>query len=236
MSTTAVYSHNPIAPSDFDRFGLVGHEKAQGIPSYLVSQSQREERVEFSTIESPFEKIAPHSSNVITHPEGCFMYYRDNVVSPQPVGNAHLVLADEIICGCETWVAAADTTVFLDLKGTRVDYYVATNQPKTIVWASGQLPESFQDTTSTKRELEYWAHTENFPGPRFATEQDLQLLRNTLASYAIDAATSEGSTSPMSVLQIQMHLRTLDSFDTSGVHQTYAIGECFIRVPSNSKY
>jgi hypothetical protein len=181
-----------------------------------------------STIGSPFEKILPHSSHFITHPEGGVMHYRDNVVSPQPVGNAHLVLSDEILRGCEAWVATTSATVFLDLGGTRVDYYVAAHQQRTIVWMHGHLPESFQEAASTKHELEYWAHVENFPGPRFTTEQDLQLLKNTLASYAIDGATSEGSTSPMSVLQIQMHLRTLDSFNTPGLYQTYAIGKRFI--------
>ncbi|CAE7177156.1 unnamed protein product [Rhizoctonia solani] len=65
---------------------------------------------------------------------------------------------------------------------------------------------------------------ENFPGPRFSTPEDLCLLKEVLASNAIDALTSEGSTSPMSVQQIHAHLKSLESFSSSGdAHQTYAV-------------
>lgn len=71
---------------------------------------------------------------------------------------------------------------------------------------------------------------ENFPGPRFSTPEDIRLLKHVLAANAIDALTSDGSTSPMSPEQIQTHLAMLDKFSTEGdVYQTYAIGmiSCF---------
>ncbi|KAH7329840.1 hypothetical protein B0J17DRAFT_209104 [Rhizoctonia solani] len=65
---------------------------------------------------------------------------------------------------------------------------------------------------------------ENFPGPRYSTPDDLSSLKHVLSSNAIDALTSEGSTPPMSVQQIQTHLKSLESFSNSrDVHQTYAV-------------
>ncbi|ELU36155.1 hypothetical protein AG1IA_09815 [Rhizoctonia solani AG-1 IA] len=65
---------------------------------------------------------------------------------------------------------------------------------------------------------------ENFPGPRFSTPDDLRLLKHVLSSNAIDVLTSDGSTSPMSVQQIQTHLKSLEVFSSGGdIYQTYAV-------------
>ncbi|KAG8709323.1 hypothetical protein FRC09_000736 [Ceratobasidium sp. 395] len=65
---------------------------------------------------------------------------------------------------------------------------------------------------------------ENFPGPLFSSPKDRQNLVNVLASSAVDASTSDGSTCPMSVEQIDKGLQMLKSFgDEVDINQTYAI-------------
>ncbi|KAG9080039.1 hypothetical protein FRC06_007140 [Ceratobasidium sp. 370] len=98
------------------------------------------------------------------------------------------------------------------------------HESKMITWIDYQLPESFTDATPAKHDHEYWIHMENFPGPFFASPQDRQNLVNVMASLAVDASTSDGSTSPMSVEQIEKGLQMVNSFgDEVDINQTYSI-------------
>ncbi|KAG8764780.1 hypothetical protein FRC12_007895 [Ceratobasidium sp. 428] len=112
--------------------------------------------------------------------------------------------------------------------GASTRYYLVNHSAKTITWAGNELPSSIsaaepQRAQNMLRE-EYWMHLENFPAPVSASVKDLQDLKVVLASLAVDASTSDGSTSPFSAAQIQEFLLLLNTFsDTIGVFQTYTI-------------
>ncbi|KAL5638208.1 hypothetical protein ACGC1H_005046 [Rhizoctonia solani] len=221
-SLPASYTLNPKAPTEFDRFGPVHCVK---IDNELVSAlaASGENPLARSTISTSI-RGSTRSVGTIIHPEGGPISYRSCIVSTQNLTDAHVAIAGHILDRCERSSDNAEITVFLYILGRQIDYYVVDHDSKAIIWVSGQVPESFKGAIRAKHEHEYWIHMENFPGPRFSTSEDLCLLKEVLASNAIDALTSEGSTSPMSVQQIQTHLKSLELFSSSGdVQQTYAV-------------
>lgn len=222
FSRTMIYTFNPIAPGKVDRYAPVDYEELKySSDSFCMPFIIDADK----SGPTPSSLHSPQLCDRLVHPEGSIFYYFQNIISTQPIIDTHISLAEEIFRDCETWITRADTTIFLDLKSDQANYYVVVHQSKSITWACGKSPESFQRATGPQLEMEYWLHVENFPGPRFTAPQDLQTLKNVLSSYAIDAATSDGSTSPMSARQIEGHIRQLDSFSTEPeIHQTYAIG------------
>lgn len=223
MSSPSAYSLNPVAPGDVDRF-TVANIRIESGPQYRLPVSRSKcDPSQASNVS--LVSLSVLAVGKLVHPEGSVIFSHGNVVSSQPLTEAHLSLAEFILGECDGSVAEAEAvTVFVELRSWQANYYVVVHESKSIVWAA-ESPDSFQDATSTKHEHEYWIHMENFPGPHFSTPGDLQLLKNVLASNAIDVATSDGSTSPMSVQQIETNLKQLDQFSTEGnIHQTYAIG------------
>ncbi|CAE6507325.1 unnamed protein product [Rhizoctonia solani] len=216
MSLPASHPLNPIAPTEFDRFTPVSYVK---IDNNLVSALSDSQGNHLARVHGSSQSVG-----TVVHPEGGPFSYRSYIVSTQNITDAHVAIAGRILDQCETLSKSAEITVFLYIVGQQVDHYVVDHESKTIIWASGKAPESFKGAIRAKHEHEYWIHMENFPGPRFSTPEDLRLLKEILASYAIDVLTSEGSTSPMSVQQIQTHLKSLESFSSSGdVYQTYCV-------------
>ncbi|KAG9085571.1 hypothetical protein FRC07_013344, partial [Ceratobasidium sp. 392] len=99
----------------------------------------------------------------------------------------------------------------------RIRYYLANHVTKAITWAHGDSIPNAVPTTDPQRAQnmlceEYWMHMENFPAPVSASAEDLHQLKSVLASLAVDASTSDGSTSPFSPAQIQEFLATLNTF------------------------
>ncbi|CAE6425775.1 unnamed protein product [Rhizoctonia solani] len=214
LSLPASYTLSAKAPTEFDRFTPVNYVKVDNelVAALAVS----------STIVSTHGST--QSVGIIVHPEGGLISHHGCVVSTQNLTDAHVAIAGHILEQCEVSSEGAEITVFVYIMGRQIDYYVVDHKPKAIIWAAEQIPESFKGATRAKHEHEYWIHMENFPGPRFSTPGDLCLLKSVLSSNAIDALTSEGSTSPMSVQQIQTHLKSLESLSSSGdIHQTYAV-------------
>ncbi|CAE7100616.1 unnamed protein product [Rhizoctonia solani] len=149
---------------------------------------------------------------VIAHPEGPILSYRGCIVSTQDVTDTHVATARLIV---KNWENLVEATVFLEVLGRQINYYVVDHKTKRILWIAGQDPESFNGATRARHEQEYWIHMENFPGPRFSTPEDLRLLKRALVSNPIDVLTSEGSASP---------LDSLEMFSNTGdAHQTYAV-------------
>ncbi|KAF8608094.1 hypothetical protein BDV93DRAFT_541468 [Ceratobasidium sp. AG-I] len=217
------YTLNPVLPSSIDRFTTGKCDEFKG-SSYGSCASFN---VSSSSSRTPPSQLCDR----FIHPEGSIFYHLQNIVSTQEVTNAHICLVEEVLRNCEAWVANADITIVLDLKGNGADYYVVVHQSKSVVWAHGKAPKFFSSTTNTQLELEYWLHTENFPGPWFTTPEDMQLLKNALSSYAADVATSDGSTSPLSAKQLESHIRTLDSFSPEReINQTYAIARLWTMI------
>ncbi|CCO31754.1 hypothetical protein BN14_05804 [Rhizoctonia solani AG-1 IB] len=217
----APYVLNAKAPTEFDRFTAVHSIKIKEpaltlaiIPKSPVTSSTVTVSIRGST----------WLRGTVVHPEGGPIFYSDCVVSTQTLTDVHSTIANYILDQCSASTETAEITIFIYILGRQIDYYVIDHESKSIIWANGQVPESFKGATRAKHEHEYWIHLENFPGPHFSTPGDLRLLKDVLSSYAIDSLTSEGSTSPMSVQQIQTHLKSLESFSSNGdIHQTYAV-------------
>ncbi|KAH7312139.1 hypothetical protein B0J17DRAFT_711276 [Rhizoctonia solani] len=221
-SLPAPFTLNAKTPTEFDRFSPVHFIK---IDSELASALS-------ISAQSPLARSAiavsingsTRSVGTIVHPEGGPISFRGCVVSTQNLTDTHVAIAGHILDRCERSTEALEISVFIYILGRQIDYYVVDHESKEIIWVAGQVPESFSDATRAKHEHEYWIHMENFPGPRYSSPDDLSSLKHVLSSNAIDALTSEGSTSPMSVQQIQAHLKSLESFSNSrDVHQTYAV-------------
>ncbi|CAE6434941.1 unnamed protein product [Rhizoctonia solani] len=221
VTLPAPYTLNAKTPTEFDRFTPVHSIKIDELVSALEISPR-------TPIARSMVTVSVHgttrSTGTVVHPEGGSISYRDGIVSTQTLTDAHATIADHILDQCEGSTEDAEITVFIYVLGRQIDYYVVDHESKSIIWADGQVPESFKGATRAKHEHEYWVHMENFPGPRFSTPEDLRLLKDVLSSNAIDALTSEGSTSPMSVQQIHTHLKSLESFSNSGdIYQTYAV-------------
>ncbi|KAG8725795.1 hypothetical protein FRC11_001488, partial [Ceratobasidium sp. 423] len=216
------YTLNAKAPTECDRFTPVNYVKVDSeLPPGLATDT--DSTLARSTV-AVSTRGSTQSLGTIVHPEGGLISYRGCIVSTQNLTGAHVALAVLILDQCGRSAEDAEITVFTYIMGCQVDYYVVDHEAKIIVWTDGQVPESFKGATCAKHEHEYWIHMENFPGPRFSTPEDLRSLKHVLSSNAIDALTSEGSTSPMSVQQIQTHLKSLESFSGSGdIHQTYVV-------------
>jgi hypothetical protein len=207
------YTLSAVAPTEVDRFAVLNY-----IPSGRDSALSLPRKVGASS---------PHTiGKSVVHPEGSLIYSNDKLVSCQPITSAHISLGLHIISQCGESVAEATATVFVELRDrSQANYYVVAHASKAILWIDGQMPGSFSGATPSKHEHEYWIHMENFPGPCYSTPGDRQTLMNVMASTSVDAATSDGSTSPMSVQQIETNLKMLDSFGSEvDIHQTYAIG------------
>ncbi|CAE6490340.1 unnamed protein product [Rhizoctonia solani] len=218
----APYTLNAKAPTEFDRFTPVNYVKVDNdLASALgvTTDNPLSQSMIAVTIRDSIQSLG-----TIVHPEGGLISYRGCIVSTQNLTDTHVAIAAHIVEKCDGYAKDAEITIFIYIMSRQVDYYVVDHKARTIVWADGQAPESFEGATRAKHEHEYWIHMENFPGPRFSTPEDLCLLKDVLSSNANDALTSEGSTSPMSVPQIQAHLTFLESFSgASGIHQTYAV-------------
>ncbi|KAJ1305910.1 hypothetical protein OPQ81_010629 [Rhizoctonia solani] len=221
-SLQAPFTLNAKTPTEFDRFSPVHYVKIDNelASSLAVNGGNPLARSAISVSLCGSNR----SAGIIIHPEGGPISYRGCIVSTQNLTEAHATIASHILDQCELSSENAEVTLFIYILGCQIDYYVVDHDSKAIIWAAGRVPESFKGATRAKHEHEYWIHMENFPGPRFSTPEDLCLLKRVLSSNAIDALTSEGSTSPMSVQQIQTHLKSLESFGSSGnIHQTYAV-------------
>ncbi|KAG8707547.1 hypothetical protein FRC09_001770, partial [Ceratobasidium sp. 395] len=218
MIDSKLHSVQPCLPGDYDRFSVQIHESrpAASQPWVVVHKST------VSTY-----KCVTDETELFTaiHPEGSIIHYASCVVSNRPVDRSLEELGRQLLeragleeCG----------TAFVMSDGPSIRYYLANHAAKTIAWAGGDAPSSVstadpQRAQNILRE-EYWVHVENFPAPVSASAKDLGELKAVLASLAVDASTSDGSTSPFSAAQIQEFLLLLNTFsDTTGVFQTYTI-------------
>ncbi|KAF8706871.1 hypothetical protein RHS03_04765, partial [Rhizoctonia solani] len=217
----ASYTLSAKTPAEFDRFAPVHSIKVDEFESALSIRPNHQfvpSTVAISTYNSA------QAIGSIVHPEGGPISYRGCIVSTQIVTDVYVTIGNHILDQCDLSKENAGITIFVQIQGCQIDYYVVDHDSKAIIWAGGDVPKSFKGATRAKHEHEYWIHMENFPGPRFSTPDDLRLLKHVLSSNAIDVLTSDGSTSPMSVQQIQTHLKSLEVFSSGGdIYQTYAV-------------
>lgn len=227
-------------PGDYDRF------KIQTIPTSCRGVDINDKTwviLRNSAKPGPAEPprvIGELDSEDNTHPEGSIAHSSGLVVSNVPVtesleelGNSILEKAGFEICGSKP-----RATVFLmpDEKGPRVQYYITDHSARTVLWAGGDdvpNPIAAMEHSRARNILreEYWVHMENFPAPVPATMKDLEELKAVLGSLAIDAATSDGSTSPFTPGQIQEFLAILNTFKGNlGTLQTYAIARLWCMI------
>ncbi|CAE6475741.1 unnamed protein product [Rhizoctonia solani] len=217
----ASYTLSAKTPAEFDRFAPVHSIKVDEFESALSIRPNHQ-------FVPPTVAISTYNSaqaiGTVVHPEGGPISYRGCIVSTQIVTDVYVTIGDHILDQCDLSKENAEITIFVQIQGCQIDYYVVDHDSKAIIWAGGDVPKSFKGATRARHEHEYWIHMENFPGPRFSTPDDLRLLKHVLSSNAIDVLTSDGSTSPMSVQQIQTHLKSLEVFSSGGdIYQTYAV-------------
>jgi hypothetical protein len=104
------------------------------------------------------------------------------------------------------------------------------------MWADGDGIPAAVSTAEPQRAQnmlceEYWMHMENFPAPVSASVEDLRQLKVVLASMAIDASTSDGSTSPFTPAQIQGFISMLNTFSGKiETFQTYTIARLWCMI------
>lgn len=218
-SPSCTLTFNPKTPVEVNRLALLTSTQINN-DSTLTPQDQ--------LIARPASTTPAHSdtesANTPTHPKGSLIFHHDVIVSTQNITERHTALADHILSQCGDSVARPPVMMFLEISGHdhQADYYVVVHKSKTIAWVVDQVPESFKGATQAEHEHEHWIHMENFPGPQFSTPEDLRSLKHVLGSDAIDALTSEGSTSPMSVERIKTYLAMLNPSSGEGdVYQTY---------------
>ncbi|KAG8735033.1 hypothetical protein FRC10_011073 [Ceratobasidium sp. 414] len=213
----------PILPRDFDRFSRRSGDASNRPTQHLTSVSGNlNSRGNLEFLENGTATISSS-----THPEGSEVYSEGQLVSDD-VLTPNLLDAGDYILDRYRSHNLTDITVFLRLNKAIVEYYVAEHQAKTVSWADNQRHESLSGLVANRvRNMlkeEYWTHVENFPGIRHIEASGVQDLKDVLASLAIDSGTSDGSTSPFSVQQIQTFLSFINSFGKSqNEFQTYAI-------------
>ncbi|KAH7329855.1 hypothetical protein B0J17DRAFT_209418 [Rhizoctonia solani] len=103
---------------------------------------------------------------------------------------------------------------------------------QVIFWADSREPESIREERGVVRDNilreEYWKHIEYYPCHRDLPKAHLEELKNLMAACATDAATSEGSTSPMSAKDIESHITNLNAFgEDSNGKRTWAAARIY---------
>ncbi|KAG8706658.1 hypothetical protein FRC08_000921, partial [Ceratobasidium sp. 394] len=204
MSSQATnFTFNAIAPTQVNRFVTPTQPLTGKSPGSVISVTRNSDATG-----------APIPVNYVVHPEGPLIYWDASLVSCQPITDTHLSLCAQIIGRGGDSIARAKVTVFVEVRDhSRADYYIIMHESKTVAWIDYQLPESFADATPAKHNHEYWIHMENFSGLLFPSHEDRQNLVNVLASLAVDASTSDGSTSPMSVEHIDRTSKQLPTLN-----------------------
>ncbi|CAE6521746.1 unnamed protein product [Rhizoctonia solani] len=191
------------------------------------------------------QKIDRHRFDMIIHPEGLPYFHQDKLVTSDNLDDPHVkeLVASAVALVCcmlrhmkdiqEDFKFHDEVELCVELKSTdyppKFNYYIADHAKQTIFWADSREPESIQEAKGVIRDKilreEYWKHVEYYPCHREVPKACLEELKNLMAAYATDAATSEGSTSPMSAKDIASHIANLNSFgEESNDKKTWAIG------------
>ncbi|KAG8680250.1 hypothetical protein FRC08_016435 [Ceratobasidium sp. 394] len=222
----------PCLPSDHDRFN------APSLHTTSCNKRHPAERA-WVVIQNP---TAPDSNNpqlCITdetpsiHPEGSILWSSGCVVSDRPVDESLEMVGKSLL---EQAGLDRCATAFVMPDGPHVKYYLVNHATKAVMWASGDnVPNAILAAEPQRAQNmlceEYWVHMENFPAPTPASLEDLRQLKVVLASLAIDASTSDGSTSPFCPAQIRDFLDTLNAFsDKIGTFQTYTIARLWCMI------
>ncbi|KAG9126064.1 hypothetical protein FRC07_005042 [Ceratobasidium sp. 392] len=219
----------PCLPDQWDRFSVSVSRSANSKPPCPTSESWiLLQKSTTSDVNDPSKCLIEEAGPCTTiHPEGSIIQHTDRVVSDRPVNEpleaiGRSLLENAHLDGCGTAFVIPD--------GPRIRYYLVNHSAKTITWVSSDDIPSILRTTDPQRAQnmlceQYWMHLENFPAPVPATAEDLKQLKVVLASLAIDASTSNGSTSPFSPAQIQDFLSMLSTFNPDKIEafQTYTI-------------
>ncbi|QRV97955.1 hypothetical protein RhiJN_25974 [Ceratobasidium sp. AG-Ba] len=181
-----------------------------------------------------------HQTSPAIHPEGSVIHCSELVVSSMPVTESLREIGNSLLekAGFQTSDHQRRATICLipDGKGTRVRYYIADHSARTVLWIDGHDAPSAISTAEVGRARnvlaeEYWVHMENFPAPVSASLDDLHELKIVLASLAVDAGTSDGSTSPFTPAQINEFLGHLSTFTGKlGVYETYTIARLWCMI------
>ncbi|EUC57441.1 hypothetical protein RSOL_222110 [Rhizoctonia solani AG-3 Rhs1AP] len=185
---------------------------------------------------------------MIIHPEGLPYFHQDKLVTSDNLDDPHVkeLVASAVALVCcmlrhmkdiqEDFKFHDEVELCVELKSTdyppKFNYYIADHAKQTIFWADSREPESIQEAKGVIRDKilreEYWKHVEYYPCHREVPKACLEELKNLMAAYATDAATSEGSTSPMSAKDIASHIANLNSFgEESNDKKTWAIARIF---------
>ncbi|KAF8597341.1 hypothetical protein BDV93DRAFT_527451 [Ceratobasidium sp. AG-I] len=214
LTTGCHISIQAILPSGYDRF-------ATPIPAKVGLEVDSQYRLTWVVVEA-------RESVQRVHPEGGVYFHLGNIVSDRPITGEMQVLGTQLTQEYNTSANGTNITLFLKETDTGFQYYFANHSTKSICWLNGEQPEAMYEVANNRvantLTQEYWNHAENFPAPTFTNEADLKLIQNVLAGLAVDASTSDGSTSPFPPAQIAQFLHILDSFKgKSDEFQTYTI-------------
>ncbi|QRW12504.1 hypothetical protein RhiLY_11503 [Ceratobasidium sp. AG-Ba] len=225
----------PCRSEDFDRFATTNASKDSNPRGSIETQWQL---IHKQSDGSPNLRCTPSDANPsdTIHPEGSAICCLGCVVSNVPVTDTLHELGMWLIE--QAGLCGQPVTVFVmpDASGHRIRYYLIDHASRTVRWAKGDdMPSSLSAVESLRAQNmlceDYWVHMENFPFPVPATTKDLVELKIVLAALAIDACTSDGSTSPFSPAQIHEFLNMLNTFsDNIGIFETYAIARLWCMI------
>ncbi|KAJ1305912.1 hypothetical protein OPQ81_010631 [Rhizoctonia solani] len=160
------------------------------------------------------QKFDKNRFDVAIHPEGLPYFYQDKLVTYDNMDDPHIkkLLENAVALVSymlkhmkdmrEDFTFHEEVELCIELKTVdyppKFNYYIADHSKRIIFWADSREPESIQKAR----------------GP----------IRDNHLSLK-DAATSEGSTSPMSAKDIALHIANLDAFgEESNTERTWAIG------------
>ncbi|CUA74535.1 hypothetical protein RSOLAG22IIIB_05595 [Rhizoctonia solani] len=252
MQNETCYRHcaNPILASECSRIGSgqlqeatkdIDFEPNESIDQQTASIQSREDQPQL-------QKFDRHRFDMIIHPEGLPYFYQDKFVTSDNLNDPHVkglvTSAVALICCMlrhlkdiqDDFKFHDEVELCVELKSTeyppKFNYYIADHAKQIIFWADSREPGGIQEAKGAIRDNilreEYWKHVEYYPCHREVPKTCIGELKNLMAAYATDAATSEGSTSPMSAKDIASHMANLNAFgEESNDKKTWAAARLF---------
>ncbi|CEL52516.1 hypothetical protein RSOLAG1IB_05720 [Rhizoctonia solani AG-1 IB] len=252
------YCANPIMASQCSRYSstrvgrgfpqevtkVVGH----GTPKNSKDPSAASSQVQDEHCPHQLQKADRYRFKMFIHPEGLPYFYQDKLVTCDNMDDPRikecLVVAIALVCYMlrhmkdvqQNFTFHEEVELCVELTTTdyppKFNYYIADHENQSIFWADAREPESIQGCEGIIRDNilreEYWKHIEYYPCHQEVSKTHFEELKNLMAACATDAATSEGSTSPMSAKDISAHILNLNEFgEHSKGERTWAIARIY---------
>ncbi|CAE7200024.1 unnamed protein product [Rhizoctonia solani] len=258
MQNEKCYRHcaNPILASECSRYSSVrvGSGESQATIKDIDSNPD-EDIIDLQAIsvrsrenQLQLQRVDRHRFDMIIHPEGLPYFYQDKLVTSDNIDDPRVkgLVASAVALIC--WMLRhmkdiqadfkfhEEVELCVELKSTdyppKFNYYIADHAKQTLFWADSREPENIREAKGVVRDNilreEYWKHVEYYPCHREVPKAHIEELKSLMAGYATDAATSEGSTSPMSAKDIASHIANLNAFgEESNDKKTWAAARIF---------